>query len=134
MASICKQIFDDAGLSTRKDFATKEPIICKVGGGKREFIPHYAILSKGKPLAIWHRVDVSSVRDVDSAAFMFEKLHKNRIVKGIEHCGAMIHGALKEHAIDGAIETLEEVSVVIDVDDPVEAKKLTSKIAFKAAA
>lgn len=131
LARVCREIFEGAGISERKDFATKQPVICKVGGGNREFLPHYALLRRGKPLTVWHRVDVSSVRDVDSAAFMFEKLHKNRIVKGVEHCGAMIHGDLKEGAIEGAIETLEEVSTVINVDDPGEAQKLASRMAFK---
>lgn len=132
LAKACKSILAGAGLYDRKDFAKTQPVICKVGAGTREFKPHYALLRRGVPLAVWHRVDVSSMRDVDSAAFMFEKLHKNRIVKGVANCGAMINGAIKERAIEGAIETLEEVSVVIDVDDPVEAEKLASRIAFKA--
>ncbi len=130
MDRMCKKIFADAGLAEREDFKTTKPVPCAMGKVVREFRPHYALFPNETPLAVWHRVDVSQVRDIDSTAFMFEQLIAKSVVSGRARCGALVHGNLGENQVSGAIETLSEYSTVINVDDPLTAVRRAEAVAF----
>ena len=130
MERICRKIFADAGLSDRQDFKQTTPLPCKVGKAIREFIPHYSLRPHNNAVAVWQRVDVTQSRDVDSAAFMFEKLLESKTVSGKQRCGALIHGQVADAQVTGAVETLAEYSTVIDVDDESAAHASAEEVAF----
>jgi len=129
MASICNRLFSEAGLSDRRDFVRTPQIECQVGAAVREFKPHYGILPNKQPHAIWHRVDITHIKDVDSTAFMFDNLVRKGVVAGKDRCGTMVHGDIEEQ-VKGALATLAEVSTIINVDSPTEAHLLTESVAM----
>lgn len=130
MERICTKIFSEAGILERQDFKKTKPVPCKVGRAVRDFTPHYSLLPKVTPVAVWQRVDVTQAAEVDSASFMFEHMLKSKIVKSKKRCGAMIHGATIDRQVSGALATLNEYSVVIDIDDTSAARAQAEDVAF----
>jgi len=125
------RLFDETGLSQRKDFKKSLPVPCKVGKVQASFKFNYAVMN-GTLGSVFHRVQLGVGQSVNSAAFMFEHVQQANLLKK-ERCAAIVRAGDGEDGIGGetavTLEMLRSFATVINVADHEQAADLISQVA-----
>jgi hypothetical protein len=116
--SQCREILARAGLDIGKaGVHVGEKLECNIGPVTREFSVHYVLGTRSLPKAVFQRVDLCEPKSIDSASFMFEKLHENRVISK-QRSVAFVRSNLHRPEVDGAHGQLKEYAEVVDVSKP----------------
>lgn len=131
LARMCKLIFEETGLLSDSRFVSKKSLIkCRIGKARREFPINYLYGKVNRPIALMHRVDLSSEKSIDATSYMFERLVRDHRVDGMQKCAALFDPTGPTEPISGAIEQLSEHCVPINVSSRELAIQLVREVCF----